>query len=93
MDLLEAHARLALRADRGEDVGIDYDAAEAKYIPLVAAGFANASGWLDDAVGDEQLIEAVKHGRSLFEAEVISVRDVNNAAAELLAALQEVFAK
>jgi hypothetical protein len=78
MDILEAHGRLAL-VERGErdrlipDAGlVQTPGGPCDVWPAVATALASLSGGLDDAETDDELAESVRHGLSLWRAEIVS---------------------
>ena len=89
MDTLTAHGKLALvpPADRDCLLPGDFSQKGCDYWPAFATALARLSGGLDDATSDAELADAVRHGLSLINAEVIPP---DNLAHEANAVVEEI---
>lgn len=88
MDLVRAHGMLACLAlaDRPE-LPVEPEADGADLWPATATACASLSGWLEEAVDEAELLEAVAHGSALVSAEVVPLRAVRRALAEVVEAV------
>lgn len=76
MQLLEAHARFALRYESGEYAPfaeVEYMPIDDDLQPLMMCAAASLSGQLDDCADDDDLDDAVRHFVTLVDGGVFTV--------------------
>lgn len=88
MDLVEAHAHLARlrRRDRPE-IGLQATIAGLDVWCAAATALASLSGMLQDAVGPSGVYEALEHGVTLLNAEIIDVEALHREIERVLIAV------
>jgi hypothetical protein len=87
MDTLTAHGKLAQRDDLDDLLPGDFSREGCDYKPAFATALARLSGGLEDVQTDDELADAVRHGLSLINAEVIAP---DNLAEEANAVVEEI---
>jgi hypothetical protein len=79
MDVLEAHGRLAARADRSIlpfRAVIPCDSVPVDVWPAYATAHVKLSGRLDDCETEEDLDDAINHAQTLVSADIVSASEI-----------------